>query len=69
MRISKSVSVRRALIVMVARGDVQPTAGHSASVLIVAPLLPFLAMGGSHAPYRATKEFYLYGGARRRASP
>ncbi len=31
-------------------------------MLIVSPLLLFLAMGGSRALYRATKEFYLYGG-------
>lgn len=32
------------------------------SVLVVSPLLLFLAMGGSRALYRASKEFYLYGG-------
>ena len=62
MRISKAV-VAGALVVMVGLGD-----GRSRvpivprSVLVVSPLLLFLAMGGSRALYRATKEFYLYGG-------
>ena len=62
MRISKSVGVG-ALDRDGRRGD-----GRSRrpiiprSVLIVSPLLLFLAMGGARALYRATKEFYLYGG-------
>ncbi|CDY75866.1 Nucleoside-diphosphate sugar epimerase/dehydratase [Caballeronia glathei] len=61
MRISKSVGVG-ALIVMVGAVMSQPTPVIPRSVLIVAPLLLFLAMGGARALYRATKEFYLYGG-------
>ena len=41
---------------------VQPHPIVPRSVLVVSPLLLFLAMGGSRALYRATKEFYLYGG-------
>jgi FlaA1/EpsC-like NDP-sugar epimerase len=61
MRISKSVGVG-ALIVMVGAVMAQPTPVIPRSVLIVAPLLLFLAMGGARALYRAAKEFYLYGG-------
>ncbi|WP_118182389.1 polysaccharide biosynthesis protein [Paraburkholderia phosphatilytica] len=61
MRISKSI-VSGALVAMVASAMVQPIPIVPRSVLIVSPLLLFLAMGGSRALYRATKEFYLYGG-------
>jgi FlaA1/EpsC-like NDP-sugar epimerase len=61
MRISKSVVVG-ALVVMVGAVMVQPLPVIPRSVLLVAPLLLFLAMGGARALYRASKEFYLYGG-------
>ncbi len=61
MRISKSV-VGGALVVMVGAVMAQPMPIIPRSVLIVSPLLLFLAMGGARALYRATKEFYLYGG-------
>ena len=61
MRISKAV-VSGALIAMVVLVMVQPHPIVPRSVLVVSPLLLFLAMGGSRALYRATKEFYLYGG-------
>jgi FlaA1/EpsC-like NDP-sugar epimerase len=61
MRISKSV-VTGAVIAMVVSVMVQPVPIVPRSVLVVSPLLLFLAMGGSRALYRATKEFYLYGG-------
>src|SRR5471032_2849719 len=61
IRISKSV-VAGALVVMVGAVMAQPDPVIPRSVLIVAPLLLFLAMGGARAVYRATKEFYRYGG-------
>ena len=61
MRISKAV-MAGALVAMVASLMVQPVPIVPRSVLVVSPLLLFLAMGGSRALYRATKEFYLYGG-------
>src|SRR6202051_2874 len=61
IRISKSVA-GGALVVMVGAAMWQPTPVIPRSVLIVAPLLLFLTMGGARAVYRATKEFYLYGG-------
>jgi FlaA1/EpsC-like NDP-sugar epimerase len=60
MRISKAVGTG-ALVVMVAAVMVQPVPVVPRSVLVVSPLLLFLAMGGARALYRATKEFYLYG--------
>ncbi|MGF6724946.1 FlaA1/EpsC-like NDP-sugar epimerase [Paraburkholderia sp. GAS41] len=61
MRISKSVSTG-ALVSMVVSVMVQPVPIVPRSVLVVSPLILFLVMGGSRALYRATKEFYLYGG-------
>lgn len=61
MRISKAI-VSAALIVMVASVMLQPSPIVPRSVLIVSPLLLFFVMGGARALYRATKEFYLYGG-------
>lgn len=61
MRISKAV-ISAALIVMIVSVMIQPSPIIPRSVLIVSPLLLFFAMGGSRALYRATKEFYLYGG-------
>ncbi|VXC34105.1 Capsular polysaccharide biosynthesis protein CapD [Burkholderia sp. 8Y] len=61
MRISKSVAAG-ALVVMIGAVMTQPTPVIPRSVLIVAPLFLFLAMGGARALYRAGKEFYLYGG-------
>ncbi|GLU30479.1 nucleoside-diphosphate sugar epimerase/dehydratase [Trinickia caryophylli] len=60
VRISKAVAVG-ALLTMVASVMVQPLPTTPRSVLVVSPLLLFLAMGGARAVYRATKEFYLYG--------
>ncbi len=61
VRISKAV-VSGALVVMVAAVLIQPAPIVPRSVMVVTPLLLFLAMGGSRALYRAIKEFYLYGG-------
>jgi FlaA1/EpsC-like NDP-sugar epimerase len=61
MRISKSV-LTGGVVVMVAAVMVQPLPIIPRSVLIVSPILLFLIMGGARALYRATKEFYLYGG-------
>ncbi|WP_027796605.1 polysaccharide biosynthesis protein [Paraburkholderia acidipaludis] len=61
MRISKAI-VSASLIVMVLSVMIQPLPIIPRSVLIVSPLLLFFAMGGSRALYRASKEFYLYGG-------
>ncbi|CAH2799430.1 MAG: Nucleoside-diphosphate sugar epimerase/dehydratase [uncultured Caballeronia sp.] len=61
MRISKSIVVG-VLVVMVGAVMAQPLPVIPRSVLIVSPLLLFLAMGGARALYRAGKEFYLYGG-------
>jgi FlaA1/EpsC-like NDP-sugar epimerase len=60
MRISKAVVAGGALA-MVASVLVQPLPITPRSVLLVSPLLLFLAMGGARAAYRAIKEFYLYG--------
>ncbi|WP_133650895.1 polysaccharide biosynthesis protein [Paraburkholderia flava] len=68
MRISKAI-MSGALIAMVASAMVQPMPIVPRSVLIVSPLLLFLAMGGSRALYRATKEFYLYGGLVAKGKP
>jgi FlaA1/EpsC-like NDP-sugar epimerase len=61
IRISKSV-VAGALVVMIGAAMSQPEPVIPRSVLIVAPMLLFLAMGGARALYRSLKEFYLYGG-------
>jgi FlaA1/EpsC-like NDP-sugar epimerase len=61
IRISKAVAVG-ALVVMVGAVMSQPDPVIPRSVLIVAPLLLFLVMGGARALYRSVKEFYLYGG-------
>jgi FlaA1/EpsC-like NDP-sugar epimerase len=61
MRISKAV-LAGALVAMVTSVLIQPVPIVPRSVLLVSPLLLFLVMGGSRALYRATKEFYLYGG-------
>ncbi|TDG09057.1 polysaccharide biosynthesis protein [Paraburkholderia guartelaensis] len=61
MRISKAI-IAAALVVMIGSVMVQPVPIIPRSVLIVSPLLVFFVMGGSRALYRASKEFYLYGG-------
>ncbi|MGF6769018.1 FlaA1/EpsC-like NDP-sugar epimerase [Paraburkholderia sp. GAS199] len=61
MRIAKAV-MAGAFTTMMAAVMVQPFPIIPRSVLAVSPLLLFLAMGGSRALYRASKEFYLYGG-------
>ena len=61
VRISKAVFTG-GVVVMVAAVMVQPLPIIPRSVLIVSPILLFLVMGGARALYRATKEFYLYGG-------
>jgi FlaA1/EpsC-like NDP-sugar epimerase len=61
VRIAKAVTVG-ALLVMIGAVLTQPNPVVPRSVLIVSPMLLFLAMGGSRALYRASKEFYLYGG-------
>lgn len=61
VRISKAVATG-AVVAVVISVMMQPVPIVPRSVLIVSPLFLFLAMGGSRALYRATKEFYLYGG-------
>ncbi|MFM0380158.1 nucleoside-diphosphate sugar epimerase/dehydratase [Paraburkholderia strydomiana] len=61
MRISKAVATG-SLLLMILAVMIQPAPVIPRSVLLVSPLLLFLAMGGSRALYRAAKEFYLYGG-------
>jgi FlaA1/EpsC-like NDP-sugar epimerase len=61
MRISKSV-MTGGVLVMVAAVMLQSVPVVPRSVLIVSPILLFLVMGGARALYRASKEFYLYGG-------
>ncbi|MEX3900110.1 polysaccharide biosynthesis protein [Paraburkholderia sp. BR10954] len=61
MRISKAV-IAGGMLVMIAAVFIQPIPIVPRSVLILSPILLFLVMGGARALYRATKEFYLYGG-------
>jgi len=61
VRIAKAIGVG-ALVVMIGSALLQPAPVVPRSVLIVSPMLLFLAMGGSRALYRAAKEFYRYGG-------
>lgn len=61
LRISKAI-VCGSLIVMIGSVMFQPTPIIPRSVLLVSPLMLFLIMGGARALYRASKEFYLYGG-------
>ncbi|MEQ0777193.1 nucleoside-diphosphate sugar epimerase/dehydratase [Paraburkholderia tropica] len=61
LRISKAI-IAAGLIVMIVSVMLQPWPIIPRSVLIVSPLLLFFVMGGARALYRATKEFYLYGG-------
>lgn len=68
MRISKAVA-SGALIVMIGAAMLQPFPIIPRSVLIVSPLLLFLATGGSRALYRAVKEFYVYGGLKGKGKP
>lgn len=60
IRIAKAV-LAGALVVMIAAVMVQPYPIVPRSVLVVSPLLLFLAMGGARALYRTSKEFRLYG--------
>ncbi|WP_412766611.1 nucleoside-diphosphate sugar epimerase/dehydratase, partial [Burkholderia pseudomallei] len=61
MRISKALA-GGGVIVMIGAVMFQPAPIIPRSVLLLSPLLLFLIMGGARALYRATKEFYLYGG-------
>ncbi|HDR9492551.1 nucleoside-diphosphate sugar epimerase/dehydratase [Burkholderia stabilis] len=61
LRISKAV-IGGGLIVMIGAVMLQPTPIIPRSALVLSPVLLFLAMGGARALYRASKEFYLYGG-------
>ncbi|CAB3776417.1 UDP-N-acetyl-alpha-D-glucosamine C6 dehydratase [Paraburkholderia caffeinitolerans] len=61
LRIAKAVFAG-AILVMIGSALVRPAPVIPRSVLLVSPLLLFLTMGGARAIYRATKEFYLYGG-------
>ncbi|MEM5329947.1 nucleoside-diphosphate sugar epimerase/dehydratase [Paraburkholderia sp. JHI2823] len=68
MRIAKAIMVG-ALIVMIGAVMFQPKPIIPRSVLVLTPMLLFLAMGGARAIYRASKEFYLYGGLVGRGKP
>ncbi|WP_322103454.1 nucleoside-diphosphate sugar epimerase/dehydratase [Paraburkholderia sp. J41] len=61
LRIAKAVCAG-GILVMIGSALVRPEPVIPRSVLFVSPLLLFLTMGGARAIYRATKEFYLYGG-------
>ncbi|AOK52021.1 polysaccharide biosynthesis protein [Burkholderia stagnalis] len=61
VRISKALT-GGGVIVMIGAVMFQPSPIIPRSVLLVSPLMLFLIMGGARALYRATKEFYLYGG-------
>jgi FlaA1/EpsC-like NDP-sugar epimerase len=61
VRIAKAV-VAGGLMAMIGAVMFQPLPVVPRSVLLVSPMLLFLAMGGARALYRASKEFYLYGG-------
>lgn len=61
LRISKAV-VGGGGIVMACAVMFQPMPIIPRSVLLLSPMLLFLIMGGARALYRATKEFYRYGG-------
>ncbi|GAB7534915.1 polysaccharide biosynthesis protein [Burkholderia sp. 22PA0099] len=61
LRISKAV-VAGGGIVMACAVMFQPMPLIPRSVLLLSPMLLFLFMGGARALYRATKEFYRYGG-------
>ncbi|MEX3556006.1 MAG: nucleoside-diphosphate sugar epimerase/dehydratase [Burkholderia gladioli] len=61
LRISKAV-VGGGGIVMACAVMFQPIPIIPRSVLLLSPMLLFLIMGGARALYRATKEFYRYGG-------
>ncbi|CAB3803172.1 polysaccharide biosynthesis protein [Pararobbsia alpina] len=61
MRIAKAV-VSGALLTAVIAVMLQPYPSIPRSVLLVAPILLVMMMGGARGLYRATKEFYRYGG-------
>ncbi|WP_139133381.1 nucleoside-diphosphate sugar epimerase/dehydratase [Pandoraea sp. ISTKB] len=61
MRIAKAV-LAGGFVMMMGAAMIQPHPIIPRSVLLVSPLFLFLVMGGSRAMYRASKEFYLYGG-------
>ncbi|MCA7085491.1 polysaccharide biosynthesis protein [Cupriavidus sp. DB3] len=61
MRIAKAVA-SGAIMTTVVGTMLQPAPPVPRSVLALAPILLLLGMGGSRALYRATKEFYRYGG-------
>jgi FlaA1/EpsC-like NDP-sugar epimerase len=61
VRIAKAV-VGGGIVVMIGAVMFQPTPIIPRSVLLLSPMLLFLAMGGARALYRGSKEFYLYGG-------
>ncbi|MFT0171993.1 polysaccharide biosynthesis protein [Paraburkholderia mimosarum] len=68
MRLAKAIVVG-ALVVMIGAVMFQPKPIIPRSVLVLTPMLLFLAMGGARAIYRASKEFYLYGGLVGRGKP
>ena len=61
MRIAKAVA-SGAILAAVIAVMVQPYPAIPRSVLVVGPILLCVAMGGARGLYRATKEFYRYGG-------
>jgi FlaA1/EpsC-like NDP-sugar epimerase len=61
VRIVKAV-VAGGLVTMIGAVMFQPSPIIPRSVLLLSPMLLFLAMGGARAVYRAAKEFYMYGG-------
>ncbi|WP_129561383.1 polysaccharide biosynthesis protein [Paraburkholderia dokdonensis] len=68
VRIAKAILVG-AVVVMIGAVMFQPRPIIPRSVLLLSPMLLFLAMGGARAIYRASKEFYLYGGLVGRGKP
>ena len=61
LRIIKAVLVA-SIVVLVAMLLLHPVPPVPRSVLCLAPILELLVMGGARFTYRATKEFYRYGG-------
>jgi FlaA1/EpsC-like NDP-sugar epimerase len=61
LRIIKAVLVA-GIVVVVAMLLLHPSPPVPRSVLCLAPILELLVMGGARFTYRATKEFYRYGG-------
>ncbi|WP_225721232.1 polysaccharide biosynthesis protein [Candidatus Vallotiella sp. (ex Adelges kitamiensis)] len=61
VRIAKAI-LAGSLLVMISSIIIQPLSIIPHLVLVISPMPLFLSMGGARAIYRASKEFFLYGG-------